>query len=658
MAYGVKFRLEFSDDNLKGKKVEILKDGYTGSVLSLVGTDNPVEIVWEGDDDFYNPIVGSTCNINLFATDDTNYDDFYESDEREYKVKVSYKDGSNVYQTYWEGWLLVDQFKEAVTTTPFGITLTAYDGLGSLDGYTAPIDLTSIASKDLMYYIHNILSNINLGFDIYISNDIQKDGASASDYTIYDQSTISQTSFLKDGADLRTAKDVLEQILRFTNAKIFQSFGKWYIINNSSYSEQSVKDASATSANGGTLPTGIRASETSSLQTDGTEEIKYFIYNSSGVYQSTSTSDVLTQVPNDLQPLGNNLTKEYLRPLREYIIDVETGDNFFSTNRVSNPGFEHGSTKWTLTNSSIDTDFMFKGDRSLKTTNVQTTASGTSVTLVNTDYIDIAGNPNIAWKLTINNYFDSTSGNTRGFRFQVYADSFVLPGDPAVADRYWSESSGDWVTTATINEQEVDTNRRWKKYTYNIDALPTGSWRVYIRLYDPYQTSSTSGFTAMYYDTINFEYENIDSQGNRSEIFAKFDLLKFLRKRTADYSGTKTAGDFYITNDKYGRISGDYYRSRDKTNYLKSIEEITTQQVMNDYRSFVVRYEGDLYNNNTIPIGPHNKVWINFGTSVLQEPVSCYIDGITYNIKRNLYTMIMHVPNQDDDITSDFIVKF
>ena len=66
MAYGVKFRLEFSDDNLKGKKVEILKDGYTGSVLDLIGTDNPVEIDWEGDDDFYNPIIGSTCTINLY----------------------------------------------------------------------------------------------------------------------------------------------------------------------------------------------------------------------------------------------------------------------------------------------------------------------------------------------------------------------------------------------------------------------------------------------------------------------------------------------------------------------------------------------------------------------------------------------------------------
>ena len=161
----------------------------------------------------------------------------------------------------------------------------------------------------------------------------------------------------------------------------------------------------------------------------------------------------------------------------------------------------------------------------------------------------------------------------------------------------------------------------------------------------------------MFYDSIQLEYKNYDGT-NRTDIFSKFDLLQFIRKRTADLSGTKLVGEFYLTNDKYGRIDGNYYRSRDKTNYLKSIEEITTQQVINDFRDFLIRYEGDLYNNNTDPIGPHNKIWINFGTSVLQEPVSCYIDGINYNVKRNLYSVILHVPNQDDDVSSDFVVRF
>ena len=73
MAYAVKFRLEFSDDKENGKKIEILQDNYTGgTVYDLIGTNDPVSITWDQDDNFYDPIIGSTCQINLFVTDLTN----------------------------------------------------------------------------------------------------------------------------------------------------------------------------------------------------------------------------------------------------------------------------------------------------------------------------------------------------------------------------------------------------------------------------------------------------------------------------------------------------------------------------------------------------------------------------------------------------------
>ena len=79
---------------------------------------------------------------------------------------------------------------------------------------------------------------------------------------------------------------------------------------------------------------------------------------------------------------------------------------------------------------------------------------------------------------------------------------------------------------------------------------------------------------------------------------------------------------------------------------------------MNDFRDFLERYEGDLYNNDNDPISMHNKIWINFGSGVLQEPVSCYIDSLNYNVKRNLLSVVMHIPNQNDDVTTQFITKF
>lgn len=658
MAYAVKFRLEFSDDKENGKKIEILQDNYTGgTVYDLIGTNDPVSITWDQDDNFYDPIIGSTCQINLFVTDLTNYDNFYDADEREYKIRISHKDTGGTYQIYWEGWLLVDQFQEAVTSTPYPITLRGYDALGSLDGFTQPLTTSSGTelSGVFMVHIHEILENINLGFDIYVSNDIQRDGA-VSGYNVIDQASCAASSFFSDGVDPKNCKEVLEQMLKFTNSRIFQSYGRWYIINNSSYSEQSVKDTSASTANGGTIPTGIRAAETLSLQTNNDEDIKYYIYNSDGVYQSTSTVDVLSIIPTDLQPIGNNLTKEYLRPIKQYTQSVNM-NGFFSTNIIGNSGFEFTTSGWTLTNSSVDTTFSFQGDASLKSSNIQTSASGTSVTAELANYIDEAGSDFIGYRLKINNFFNSTSGATKGFRWQVKAVAFVIPGDPPIATRYWG-SNNTWTTTATINEVEVQNSRRWKSYDFNISSLPNNTWQLYFYLYDPYQVGSTSGFTDTHWDSIILDKVYIDSNGQRSEIFQKFDLLQFIRKRTGNFSGLLNLDGLVLTNEEYGKVFGEWYRSRDKTNYLKSLEQITTQQIINDYRDYVLRYEGDLYNNNVLPIGLHNKIWVNFGSSILQEPVSCYIDSMTYNVKKNTYSIVMHVPNQDDDLSSTFVLKF
>ena len=88
------------------------------------------------------------------------------------------------------------------------------------------------------------------------------------------------------------------------------------------------------------------------------------------------------------------------------------------------------------------------------------------------------------------------------------------------------------------------------------------------------------------------------------------------------------------------------------------MEKITTQQIINDYRTNLIRYEGKLYNLQKDPMGLQNKIWVDFGSSVLREPVSCIIDSMTYNIKRNTFEVVMHLPNQDDDISSTFKATF
>ena len=269
--YRVKYELDFTDVKGNNRVIQILKKGYFGEVYDLIGTDDPCNIVWENNDDFYNPIIGSTCTLNLLVTDSTNYDEFYQFDEREYRIRVS--DGtadvvgtSAQWETedtnfddanfnwgetgdinvYWEGWLITDQYQEHIVSKPYTLKLIAVDGLGILDSYDAPegqiakdastqLPLTSTGSQNnynsFFYYIHTILDNLELGFDIYIQNLIESNTAPATNSIFHDISVFEFSTY--NNLIRKNAKELLTDILNVTNSRIFQSNGSWYIMSNS-----------------------------------------------------------------------------------------------------------------------------------------------------------------------------------------------------------------------------------------------------------------------------------------------------------------------------------------------------------------------------------------------------------------------------------------
>ncbi len=268
MSYGEKFSLSFADVRGNARKVSILQKDYSGSVSPLVGTGNPVIIKWDSDDDFYTPIIGSTCELNLYVTDGTNYDNWYEADEREYKVQIStgssiggkewdlqedpwqdanflWDEGNEGFEFYWEGFLIVDRYSEAVQSKPFPIKLVASDGLGTLDGFDAPFSKVLLDSNDdpdptaaqsnfdnLFYYLRKILENTGLDFDIRIANNIRLLNGAANE-TIFHDIDIYEFGLLKDNFQRYTSKELLAHILKVTNSRVFQSNGSWYVISNS-----------------------------------------------------------------------------------------------------------------------------------------------------------------------------------------------------------------------------------------------------------------------------------------------------------------------------------------------------------------------------------------------------------------------------------------
>ena len=115
---------------------------------------------------------------------------------------------------------------------PYPIKLEAIDGLGTLDGFDAPFDTTdNSTTTDLFYHLTEILKLTGHEHQIYISNDTRKDGGATND-TIFHDIVVDKYALFTKNLTFRTA-DVLKQILRITNSRIYHSFGRWYVVNNS-----------------------------------------------------------------------------------------------------------------------------------------------------------------------------------------------------------------------------------------------------------------------------------------------------------------------------------------------------------------------------------------------------------------------------------------
>jgi hypothetical protein len=283
MAYGVKYELDFSDIKGNKRSVQILKKDYTGDVNSIVGTDNPVIIKYTNDDDFYNPIIGSSCVLNIKTTDTISYDEFTDFDEREYKIRVNVGvedpqadvnsplweladtnwEATNFnwaaateFQVYWEGFLVSDTFTEAIQSKPFDISLRAIDNLGALDAYLVPDgnintnadgtikvaagEQTNIDSA--WFYIHKILSYTGLEFDIFVQNNIRRtvQGQVVNSNNNLFQDILINEFALFNGFAKKSAKEVLENLLRITNSRVYQANASWYVVSNSNYYDKSI----------------------------------------------------------------------------------------------------------------------------------------------------------------------------------------------------------------------------------------------------------------------------------------------------------------------------------------------------------------------------------------------------------------------------------
>lgn len=72
MAYGELYRVNFFDTDENKFLLQIFEDGYSGLVSDnlILGAD-PVIVSYQQDDDFFNPIIGSSCKLQFYVNETT-----------------------------------------------------------------------------------------------------------------------------------------------------------------------------------------------------------------------------------------------------------------------------------------------------------------------------------------------------------------------------------------------------------------------------------------------------------------------------------------------------------------------------------------------------------------------------------------------------------
>jgi len=127
MALGVKYRLDYSDEQLISWRADILQEGFVGSITEVKMGGKPVTIEMRDIDDPFTPVCHTEATLTLMSESLGQYDEFKTGDVYEYSLEVE-RDGT----LFWQGILLTEPFTEAFESAPYEIELKFSDGISEL----------------------------------------------------------------------------------------------------------------------------------------------------------------------------------------------------------------------------------------------------------------------------------------------------------------------------------------------------------------------------------------------------------------------------------------------------------------------------------------------------------------------------------------------
>ena len=754
MSYGLQYFTNFFDTDENKYRLHISQWQFTGVAKSNITlADNGVIINYRQDDDYFKPIIGSTCKLRFYVEVGTGGDnwenentlwneaDFFwdrseytfllPENDRQYKTNVlrRYASGESdtgaasqsklkdttasftstvkvgdlvvntttnnyanvtaidsntlltlddtifststaqnyeIYRYHWTGFIMQDAYTLPIASRPYAVEVVASDLIGTINGYEIN---TTTERPETFAVIQNCLRNINLqsgdgttgrglDFDYKVLCRINQTSSAGtvSNDNPYTQTFLNSVDSLQDeNGNYLNCKYVLESLLRMFNCRIFQHESTWTIIDNASLSLTSFSDSGSYSKE--------FKKYTKNGVADGTESIASPVLN----INSSSSNDTI-------QPLSRDLIKVIRRPAIRQRVQVRIKDTLKS--RFTNGGYETNTspsggtpsygrnpTSWTIPDRTIayavnstagefvNGQFIkfgitpYAGDFSLIT--IGSTSSNTVVASNNTGAVGTTAEP---IKLVFADYADDPDNAG----LLAYVLKFRISITPVTGSTvYWSITDNSWVTSASqgINTITGSVQEQWRFNEVSMEAPPTiGTAKI--EFFIPKEDAHNNSAFRVYYDDVVLQsisdLELYDTQTKIIDGSFKDNsgVLKSFENRFGMLDDSKYSN--CLVDSSGNTITA--YKSFDASSGA-TLETLMNFQRLNEYATNNYKYSGTFKKHKssdgfTKPIDMLTLPKLAFDT--LTDDNHQAIDNLEFNVTKNRYKLVTHLPTQNN----------
>jgi hypothetical protein len=466
---GRKHRLTITDNDASGTDV---------TTPNVVGSANPVQLIWDNTDDIYNSIMSSRLVMN-FLSDPVKMIDVEEiienTDPSRFEVALYVAKRDNVnpfledFSLYWQGWITNVEFEQQINSFPVPYQLIATDLLPSLKNVSTSQGTATISpSESAIGYLENILAFLHYGvfFNIRIYNNIQWYNGTSYEYL----QDLPHILPYENGFDFKydNVYEYLEGTLKTMNARLFVAEEKFYIIPN-------IYGSSTMDSAVGSVGTDWDAYENSLLQSGTTFSVQFKEYSSPTSY-FTVTKNIDLIVPTDMQEVGASLKIRYDSPID--LVTIDTQNNPYSPDHESDAVFKtynltaypsidfpeagllFNQTYYSNDYSVIDTSHVLSGNFAFKTQNYD----NSNITKYDSTHVlfDTGLSTGLVTRTQLFNTFftsvypekkDVDTGSGVSLRLEY---SIIRDLNPSAAGFEYLNSSGQaWTTTFNLSDVDV-----------------------------------------------------------------------------------------------------------------------------------------------------------------------------------------------------------